>query len=198
MLAYAQPSYVRMYSGTISSEELVEVLISCSPVSVDAQSVAAIIHQVLDILLIIHQVLDSSQSVAAVIHQVLDILLIIHQVLDILLIIHQVLDSSQSVAAVIHQVLDILDQHTISLSETSSRSSTSLRMRIPLRLSHGYVVETGTAVLSDPLSGGTGGYGWRRGDISRRVRARLLLCHSYRDIEHLRLHQHTSPQLIQE
>jgi hypothetical protein len=164
MLAYAQPSYVRMYSGTISSEELVEVLISCSPVSVDAQSVAAIIHQVLDILLIIHQVLDSSQSVAAV----------------------------------IHQVLDILDQHTISLSETSSRSSISLRMRIPLRLSHGYVVETGTAVLSDPLSGGTGGYGWRRGDISRRVRARLLLCHSYRDIEHLRLHQHTSPQLIQE
>jgi hypothetical protein len=41
---------VRMYSGTISSEELVGVLISCSPVSVDAQSVAAIIHQVLDIL----------------------------------------------------------------------------------------------------------------------------------------------------
>ena len=90
-----------MYSGTISSEELVGVLISCSPVSVDAQSVAAIIHQ----------------------------------------------------------VLDILDQQTISLSETSSRSSISLRMRIPLRFSHGYVVETGTAVLSDPLSGGTGGYG---------------------------------------
>jgi len=90
-----------MYSGTISSEELVRVLISCSPVSVDAQSVAAIIHEVLDSL-------DQHTVV---------ILSACHQLVYLGLV-----------------SLDVRALHCVGVT--------------------GYIVETGTVVLSDPLSGG--------------------------------------------